>query len=75
MASTQTQSSLIPVFTPPLDIFASAMDYLIHAAQRGLLFWDVMRRRGNRYRHHLAEPAPNALGYAARRRTAALPKA
>jgi hypothetical protein len=76
MASTQTQSSSIPVFTPPLDIFASAMDYLIRAAQRGVLSWDVMRRRGNRYCQHLAERAPNVLDYAdARRRTAALPKA
>ena len=32
-----------------------AMDYMIDAAQRTVLFWDVMRQRGNQYREHLAE--------------------
>jgi Protein of unknown function (DUF3141) len=75
MPSTQTQSSSIAAFTPPLGIFAPAMDYLIDAAQRSVLFWDVMRRRGNQYRQHLAERAPNVLDYDARRRTEVLPKA
>ena len=28
------------------------------------LFWDVMRERGNQYREHMAETAPNVLEYA-----------
>jgi Protein of unknown function (DUF3141) len=43
--------------------FAPAMEYLIDAAQRSVLFWDVMRRRGNQYRAHQAEPVPHVLDY------------
>jgi Protein of unknown function (DUF3141) len=43
--------------------FAPAVDYMIDAAQRGVLFWDVMRQRGNQYREHLAETAPHVLDY------------
>ena len=33
---------------------APALDYMIDLAQRTILFWGVMRRRGNGYREHLA---------------------
>src|SRR5438128_7626424 len=42
-----------------------AVDYMIDAAQRTVLFWDVMRQRGNQYRQHLAETVPNVLTYEA----------
>ncbi|MGB8604060.1 MAG: DUF3141 domain-containing protein, partial [Bradyrhizobium sp.] len=35
------------------------------AAQRSVLFLDVMRQRGNQYRDHLAETVPHVLDYAA----------
>ena len=35
--------------------FAPAIEYAVDAAQRRLLFWDVMRQRGNQYHEHLAE--------------------
>jgi hypothetical protein len=39
--------------TPALgNLFASALEYLVDAGQRSILFWDVMRRRGNQYREH-----------------------
>ena len=38
-------------------------NYLIDAAQRTILFWDVMRQRGNAYREHLSETAPHVLDY------------
>src|SRR5579864_5674785 len=47
-------------FGPLMD----AMEYLIDATQRGILFWDVIRQRGNAYRDHLAETAPHVLEYA-----------
>ena len=47
--------------TPSFGIFAPAMEYMVDAAQRSVLFWDVMRQRGNQYREHLAETAPNVL--------------
>jgi pimeloyl-ACP methyl ester carboxylesterase len=43
--------------------FAPAVDYMIDAAQRGVLFWDVMRERGNQYREHLTQTAPHVLEY------------
>ena len=41
------------------------MDYAIDAAQRTVLFWDVMRQRGNQYREHLGETVPHVLSYEA----------
>jgi Protein of unknown function (DUF3141) len=63
MPSDQKQPSSIGAFTWPLGMFAPAMEYLADAAQRGVLFWDVMRQRGNQYREHLAETAPHVLDY------------
>jgi hypothetical protein len=40
-----------------------AIEYMTDAAQRTMLFWDVMRQRGNQYREHLAETAPHVLDY------------
>ena len=33
-------------------------DYLLDAGQRTVLFWDVMRRRGNQYLEHMAKQSP-----------------
>src|SRR5438477_1822119 len=44
-------------------IFAPAFEYMFDAAQRTVLFWDVMRQRGNQYREHLAETVPHVLDY------------
>src|SRR5262249_27431285 len=43
--------------------FAPAMDYLRDAAERSILFWDVMRQRGNQYRAHMAETVPHVLEF------------
>ena len=43
--------------------FNPAVDYMIDAAQRSVLFFDVMRQRGNQYREHLTETAPHVLDY------------
>ncbi len=43
--------------------FGPAFDYMIDAVQRTVLFWDVLRQRGNQYREHLAETAPHVLEY------------
>ena len=45
--------------------FAPALEYVVDAAQRSLLFLDVMRQSGNQYREHLAETAPHVLDYEA----------
>src|SRR6478735_7991911 len=44
-------------------IFQPAIDYMVDATQRSVLFWDVMRQRGNQYHEHLAETAPHVLDY------------
>ena len=49
----------------PFNMFGPAIEHLIDAAQRSVLFWDVMRQRGNQYREHLAETAPHVLDYEA----------
>jgi hypothetical protein len=63
MPSDQKQPSSIGAFTWPLGMFGPAMEYMVDAAQRSVLFWDVMRQRGNQYREHMAETVPNVLDY------------
>ena len=55
----QWPGALGPTFGP----FATALEYIADAAQRSVLFLDVMRQRGNQYREHLAETAPHVLEY------------
>jgi hypothetical protein len=45
-------------------LVASAMEYMVDSGQRTVLFLDVMRQRGDQYREHIAETAPNVLSYA-----------
>src|ERR1700758_3677274 len=63
MPSSQPQPSSIGALTAPFGAFVPAMEYMVDAAQRSVLFWDVMRHRGNQYREHLAETVPNVLDY------------
>src|SRR3954451_4261334 len=44
---------------------ASAVEYMMDAGQRTVLFLDVMRRRGDQYREQAAQTAPHVLQYAA----------
>ncbi|HEY5965860.1 MAG TPA: DUF3141 domain-containing protein [Xanthobacteraceae bacterium] len=43
--------------------FAPAKEYFTDAAQRSLLFLDVMRQRGNAFQEHAAQTAPHVLDY------------
>ena len=63
MSLTQESSSSAKASEMPLGMFAPAMEYMVDAAQRNVLFWDVMRQRGNQYREHMAETAPHVLDY------------
>ena len=38
-------------------------EYLVDAGQRTILFWDVMRQRGNQYLEHQKETVPHVLKY------------
>src|SRR6187431_553923 len=59
----EQKSSSSPKAATPFAMFADAMGYAIDAAQRGVLFWDVLRERGNQYREHMAENEPHVLDY------------
>src|SRR5579872_7150086 len=50
---------------PELGGLGPVAGYLADAVQRGVLFLDVMRQRGNAYRAHLAETAPHVLNFEA----------
>lgn len=39
------------------------LEYLTDAGQRTVLFWDVMRQRGNQYLEHMAEKVPHVLQF------------
>src|ERR1044072_6641650 len=61
--SEQKPSSSSGTATTPFAMFALATEYAIDAAQRSVLFWDVLRQRGNQYREHMAENASHVLDY------------
>src|SRR4051812_45748166 len=48
---------------PELGSLGPVASYWVDAVQRGIMFLDVMRRRGNAYRAHQAETAPHVLDY------------
>src|SRR6476659_10577855 len=50
---------------PLSGVVASAVEYMIDAGQRSVLFLDILRRRGDQYQEHIAETAPHVLQYAA----------
>ena len=63
MTSVQKNAPSSEFDTAAFGMFAPAVEYAIDAFQRGILFWDVMRERGNQYREHMAETVPNVLDY------------
>lgn len=44
-------------------LFGAANEYATDAAQRWVMFLDVLRQRGNAYREHAAQTAPNVLEF------------
>src|SRR5258707_4135719 len=48
---------------PMSGVVASAVEYMMDAGQRSVLFLDVLRRRGDQYREHVAQTAPHVLQY------------
>jgi hypothetical protein len=63
MSSEPLQASQAGEFITSLATVGPAAEYMVDAAQRSLLFWDVMRQRGNQYQEHLAETVPHVLQY------------
>jgi len=46
-------------------LIGAAVEYWADATQRALLFWDVMRQRGNQYFEHMEKAAPHVLNFEA----------
>jgi hypothetical protein len=42
-------------FIPLVSIHRAWYEYMIDSAQRSILFWDAMRKRGNIYLEHSAQ--------------------
>src|SRR5262249_19113154 len=42
---------------------AQALEYWKDAAERTILYWDVMRERSEQYREHATEKVPHVLDY------------
>ena len=45
------------------DLTRDGWAYWIDACQRGVLFWDVLKQRSERYRDHAAKTAPHVLKF------------
>ena len=61
-ASTRQRSAASAASPIPSDPLTA---YLVDAAQRTVLFWDVIRQRGNQYFEHMAHEVPHVLQFAA----------
>ena len=48
-------------FAQALDWSSATMEYLVDRTQRTILFWDVLRKRGNNYLAHLKAGQPPVL--------------
>jgi pimeloyl-ACP methyl ester carboxylesterase len=46
-----------------IDPWGDAWTYWIDACQRGVLFWDALRQRSERYQEHAAKAAPHVLKF------------
>jgi len=46
------------------NVWSDAAEYAVDFAQRTILFWDVLRQRGNQYNERQKQAAPNVLSFA-----------
>jgi Protein of unknown function (DUF3141) len=56
-------TSVSSLSAPASSFVSPGAEYMIDAAQRGILFLDTLRQRGNQRRQHLARTAPNVLDF------------
>lgn len=49
--------------TLPIDLMASGYEYMLDAMQRSILFWNVLRERGNNYLEHKQRGQPAVLQF------------
>jgi len=63
MKSTEAQPSISPTGVEPGRLWSDAVEYAVDAVQRTVLFWDVMRQRGNQYEQQQKRTTPNVLSF------------
>ena len=63
MSAVRSKSLTVDRLGVAFSLVGPALDYQIDLFQRTILFWDVMRQRGNGYREHLAKTVPHVLRY------------
>ena len=56
MAQEQLETTILD-----MSLGMQAYDYFVDRTQRSLLFWDVLRKRGNNYLSHLKDGQPPIL--------------
>src|SRR4051794_26184113 len=56
-------ASSAPAPFAAFDPFSNAFDYMADAFQRTILFWDVMRKRGNQAVEHAEAGKPPVLSF------------
>ncbi|VVS94369.1 DUF3141 domain-containing protein [Desulfoluna spongiiphila] len=54
-------AAAVNTMSSAFDLFAHASEYVVDTSQRSLLFWDVLRKRGNNYLDHLEKGQPPVL--------------
>jgi Protein of unknown function (DUF3141) len=59
MTETERETGAAPSVAP----WDAAFDYAVDAWQRGVLFLDVLRQRGDQYHEHMAKQAPHVLQF------------
>ncbi|WP_287124024.1 DUF3141 domain-containing protein [Chromohalobacter sp.] len=60
------QAAWLDAASPVLDPFGlmrATQAYWQDTFERSVLYWDVMRQRGNQYLEHMAQTRPNVLGF------------
>ena len=53
----------IASFLDPFGFSRAAVSYWRDSVERSVLYWDVMRERGNQYLEHMEQTKPNVLGF------------
>ncbi|WP_075881139.1 DUF3141 domain-containing protein [Vreelandella massiliensis] len=56
-------ASLLSTVFDPFGFGRAAVDYWRDGFERSVLYWDVMRQRGNQYLEHMQQTKPNVLGF------------
>jgi hypothetical protein len=47
----------------PIFAFKELIEYMIDASQRTVLYWEVMRQRGNQYQEQMSKEVPHVLQF------------